>query len=333
MGFLLRWLEEKIEIVRAVGGVLWSYGIGILWGFVLGASENDAWQFFILIGLTLLIMPLSLRRLWVEARDALPVFGISVGSLMASALLIQSFFSTEVTPLFIAVWTGGTPNLLAVGKAMDFPPSAILQANLSDMMLGSMYFGVILLVRAFRSDPHMQPRKAFSFKGGTWALIVSFVWSGFLALVASRQWISLPWIFGFLGIGALILGQVPILHRKAAQAAPWADAFIYAFCIGLGSRVQGIKAFSIFESMIFWRASLMLVTFLVLYYGLTFRYPWGMRVAISLGCIFSPAFVPAGMRALRASSYEGVGVLYGTLGYALANPLALTWAWVLERFS
>ncbi|MGQ9863067.1 MAG: hypothetical protein ACUVRD_01080 [Bacteroidia bacterium] len=333
MGFLLRWLEEKLQLVRAIGGVLWSYGVGILWGFVLGTSENDAWQFFILVGLTLLIMPLSLRRLWVEARHALPVFTVSVGSLLISALVVQLFVSTRVTPLFIAVWIGGTPNLLAVGKAMNLPASLILQANLSDMVLGSIYFGGILLMRAFRPEPPKQLRRPFSFLKGIPALGVGFAWAGFLALMASQQWLSLPWILGLLGIGALALGQIPVLHRKAAQALPWADAFIYAFCIGLGSRVHELTELSIFQSPIFWQASLILVAFLGLYHGLTYRYPWGMRVAISLGCIFSPAFVPAGMRALRASAYEGIGVLYGTLGYALANPLALVGAFVLEGFS
>ena len=103
------------------------------------------------IAIPLLLFSANLQEVKKLSKTVLKSFG----SLILSAIIVSSLvfyiyarnmeFGAEFSGMAIGLYTGGTPNLNAIGNIFGLTAEAISSANLSDMIIGAVFY-VFLLV-------------------------------------------------------------------------------------------------------------------------------------------------------------------------------------------
>lgn len=155
----------KIDRIAKLGTIVLAYGLGLLIGNIgvlpddIGVVQNAMTTFTVPVALPLLFFSLNLGSWRTLAKK-------SVLSLLAAmiAVIVGSFatfliFGQHVGPegwkaggMLVGVYTGGTPNLAAIGNALAVDPSTYVAVHGSDVVVGAvlLLFLVSLAPRIFR---------------------------------------------------------------------------------------------------------------------------------------------------------------------------------------
>ena len=137
--------------------VVQCYAIGILLrnsGFfpvneLLAETFRDL---SILLAIPLLLFSTDLRRWWKEARKATLAFGLCVVSGVVASMLWALVFRYSlpdiwrIAGMLVGVYTGGTPNMNAIGLALGVPDAEILYLNGADIFCGGLFLLFLLSV-------------------------------------------------------------------------------------------------------------------------------------------------------------------------------------------
>jgi len=154
------WLCSKIKFLDIIGPVVVCYVLGIIIGNIGIFPENI---FEIQDLLTILVIPLALPliffsmnlRGWGRKTGVIikAFFGALIAVLIASTvtfLIFQPHVGDEawkVGGMLIGVYTGGTPNLAAIGTALDISSTQYLAVHASDVVVGGIF--LLLLISVF----------------------------------------------------------------------------------------------------------------------------------------------------------------------------------------
>ena len=109
------------------------------------------------IALPLLLFSLDIKRWLKLAKEGLLSLILGVSSLLivvvAGYFLFENYIidAWKVAGMLVGVYTGGTPNLAAIGTALDVPPNIFILTNTYDMVLGSfcLFFLLTIAQRVF----------------------------------------------------------------------------------------------------------------------------------------------------------------------------------------
>lgn len=160
-------LARRYRAVQAIGPVLVCYIFGVLlgnqpWLSIDPKATEVASGLSIALAIPLMVFSLDIRGWLRLARSTLISFGLAVLAVLlvaaAGGLLFGSRVegSPQIAGMLVGVYTGGTPNMAAIGFALGVDSEVFGMLNVADMMLGAIYL-VFLFTLAARVFGRLLP--------------------------------------------------------------------------------------------------------------------------------------------------------------------------------
>ena len=165
---------RRWTLLARLSPVVLCYAAGIVVGnlgvMTTGAAEvaDLATAATVALAIPLLLFGADLRRWARLARPTMISFGLAVVAIVVTAIVASLIFDDvggagpEVAGMTVGVYTGGTANMGAIGRALQVPEATFVALNAADVLLGAIYLLVLLTVAkrvlstflpAFRHQP------------------------------------------------------------------------------------------------------------------------------------------------------------------------------------
>jgi uncharacterized membrane protein len=351
-------ISRRVPQVKWLSPVLLCYAAGLLIGVfqlfpVDEALVGNLRDGSILLGIPLLLLSTDFRALRGQARSLVLAFFLCVGCGLISCLLTGWLAvgwvpeTWRLSGMLVGLYTGGTPNLNAIGLALQADEALILYLNGADIILGGLFllfllsfaqrvYGMILPVRtpAFtagqKSPPSRQsPSRTSFFLGMGITLLIVLISAGL------TYW----WTGGIEAISILLLllttlsllaSLVPSI-RTLPGTQLMGDYCLLIFCVALGmladfSELAGQGSKILLYTGIVFGGTIVLQ----LIAGALFKIDRDTLIITSTAALYGPVFVPQVAGAIRAPHLLFGGLATGLLGYAIGNYLGLGVAWLLQ---
>ena len=333
----------------------------------ISSVQDTIMSIAIPLALPLLLFSLDIKR-WIKlAKEALLSLVLGVSSLII--VLVAGFFlfkdhiteSWKIAGMLSGVYTGGTPNLAAVGTALDVSPNTFVLVNTYDMVLGSICL-LFLLTGAQKLFNKVLPHFNESHEKFRLKKVVkeNEGIDNYLGMLTKRGIIQLG---KALCLSILILGVsfgISLLVPKSAQTVTIILSITtLGLLLGLINSISSIEktfqlgmyfiiVFSLVVASMADLRSMFQIDFLHLFLYVAFTVFGSMIVHVFLSWVFkvdsdttiitisaltfSPPFVPVVASALKNKEIIITGITSGILGYAFGNYLGVGLAYFLKGF-
>ncbi len=358
-------MTKRIPFLDWLSPVMWSYFFGMVLGNLpaLGLDPKLSSTF------TEISVPLAIPLLlfsteftaWVRhARTAAFSFLLAVVSVMVMAFLGARIFASatdeswKVAGMLVGVYTGGTPNLLSIGLALDVRESTYILVNASDVVASGMYLLFLftlakpLLSRflppfpeASTAQPPAEDLLALGREPSSRRLLARDMGLGLL--------LSLLILGAGVGISQLVIGGLSVaiviltITTLGIAASFWprirrlrgsyalGDYFILLFSVAIGT-LTDFSSLVQSGSAIFALTATVVFGAVVLHYLLAglFRIDVDTAIITSVAAVFGPAFIPPIAEVLKNRQVLLSGLTTGLVGYAVGNYLGLALAYWLR---
>lgn len=351
-----QWLEKRVRVVSVIGSVALCYLIGFAIGNTPGVPVDSQLAMnlstaSVAFAIPLLLFSLDFRAWLRQAPQTLLAFFWVIVAVCAATALARPIFadrvedSAKVAGMLVGVYTGGTPNLAAVGKALGVSNETFVMVNAADVLVSAPYFlflvtigpgvfGRILATTvavedSITSDQETHVRSSHVVVG--LALAAICVAAG---LGISR--ISPPGIpeeaVAILAITTAAIGLSFFPRVRALEGTFEAGNYILLiFCVTIGTIADFAE---VIRSSGWIIAYVAVVIFTALFLHVALCRLSGIdrdtTVITSTAALFGPAFIgPVSVRLGNRAIFVS-GLMSGLVGYAVGNYLGLFVAWVLS---
>ncbi len=369
------YLCHRSKAADKMGPAALCYAVGILFSLagLLRDEERGALELMmnvtVPLSIPLLLFSMDLRRWLRLAGPTLLSFVLMLFSALAASFLGYLLLrhklddAWKVAGMLIGVYTGGTPNLNAIGLGLKADQSLIILTNTSDMLMGVPWLVFILTAAKSvmgRFLPPFRPAAVPSGKpGGDICYSEETSFSDYTSMFKKENLAGLSKGLGLglavFALGAVVFSFTPQAYNMAAlmltittlglaasmsakvrrlpctfQAGQY---LILVFCVAVGALAD-------FERLVTAAPVVLLYTGLVMYgswllhmfLSALFRIDVDTVIITSVAAIFSPPFVPVAASALKNKEVVFSGLAAGLAGYALGNYLGITFAHLLKAF-
>lgn len=348
-----------------LGPVFLCYAAGILLSFVLPASgmAMTLSELLVPLAIPLILFSCNVAVLRKLARPMLTSFGLNGVAVIIAATLGFFIFRNligqagPIAAMLTGLYTGGTPNMMAIGLALNVPSDTIVLANTADMIAGGVYFLLILsvgrtllgrvlkpycpvlapsrleeddeLVRRYM--PEKQPLSLAMLRPLAGAMGLA------LACLAVSAGVALL-LTGSLHVAVVMLGVttlgVACSFNRRVRSCPGTyqigQYLIYMFSLAIGLSFD-LSALNGSALLLF--ALLLLVQFGAVGLHLLLcrwaRVDRDTMIITSIAGIFGPAFIAPTAAALNNDEVLLPGLACGILGYGLGNYLGIGLGYLL----
>ena len=351
--FLARRLALQGYLPAWLSPVVLCYALGIILSnlrlFPLdNGLSNTFTEFTIIMAIPLMLYSTNLPQWLRHARGSLFSFLLCAFSgLLATALAAFLFHNKipdawRISGMLVGIYTGGTPNMQAIGLALEAPQETIILLNAADILLGGIYllfltswapraYSALLRPFHWESEKEETPTeqdepKPFNYKDSGIAIALTV---GIIGLSVGSCWL----IFGSLSNVAFILLMLTTLSI-AASFAPKVrmlentfesgEYFLLMFCVALGLLADFSEIIAQGADIVSYTAVALLGTILLhLLLAYLFRIDRDTMLFTSVAAIYGPAFI--GQIAIVTGNRKLVvsGIAMGLLGYAIGNYLGI----------
>ena len=155
------WYEQKSKWSKWLSAIVLCYLVGILIRNLSSIPVNDglAQNFTegsIAIAIPLLLFGTRLKQTLRSSRSALISFALCIFAGLLSCFLAALIFTDQVEDswkiggMLVGIYTGGTPNMQAIGLALQVEQETIILLNAADIVTGGLY---LILLTSFL--PHL----------------------------------------------------------------------------------------------------------------------------------------------------------------------------------
>ena len=351
---------KKSLVLRGLGPVFLCYLLGFLLQFILpvsGAAMSVA-EILVPLAIPLILFGAQFSHLKTVAKPMIRSLLLSIFSISAISLAGYSLFqnkvenASDISGMLVGLYTGGTPNLMAIGMALEVPETTIILTNTADLVAGGIYFLLLLSIipRLYRHFlPSFPESPAFSpdvMKYGevsykdTHTTIKSYLLLFLLTILSLGLSAGVAILFtGTLHVAIIMLGVTTLgvagsFHKKIRQI-PGSYTFgkylilMFSFAIGLSfdlSSITGDTWNLLFLLFFVQFGTIILHTLL----SALFRIDRDTTIIASTACIFGPAFIIPVADALKNKAIILPGLVLGIVGYAMGNYLGIFMAYILN---
>lgn len=347
------WLHNKW-----LSPVVLSYGAGLLTGALLPGSIEPALatplsEGSILLAIPLLLFGTRLNQIRQKTGTALLAFVLCVGSGFLVSLFAGLYFhgsfpeSTPVSAMLVGLYTGGTPNMQAIGMGLGVSDETIIMVNAADVVSGGLYllvltsigpwlFGKILPIQPpLREETQVLTEEPFQIGNAIRAFVLSLIIV--LISVGSIRLITgsldkVSWII-------LILTSLGIMASRNQTVQSWkgiypiAHYFLLVFCLALGTLADFRQIASQGGPVIAMTFVVMTATILLhLLLSRILKIDRDTFMITSTAALFGPAFIGQIAGVLKNPGIIVQGMFTGLLGYALGNYLGFLLYWLTDLF-
>lgn len=333
----------------------------------IGSVQDTVMSIAIPLALPLLLFSLDIKR-WIKlAREALLSLVLGVSSLVI--VVIAGYFllkdhiaeSWKVAGMLIGVYTGGTPNLAAIGTALKVSPNTFVLTNTYDMVLGSICLLFLLtgaqklfnriLPHFNENHQHFKLKKVIQENEGIDNYIGMLTGKGFvqlskamglsililavsfgISLLVPKSTQTVTIILSITTLG-LVLGTFKSISsiEKTFQLGMY---FIIVFSLVVASMANLRSMFQIDFLHLFLYVAFAVFGSMIVHVFLSwiFRVDSDTTIITITALTFSPPFVPVVAAALKNKEIIITGITSGILGYAFGNYLGVALAYFLKGF-
>lgn len=321
----------------------------------------------ILIAIPLLLFSLDLRRWLRLAPEALKSLILGVVSLIivifAGYLWLGDTIPEgwKVAGMLVGVYTGGTPNLVAIATALKVSPTVFILTNTYDMVLSALVL-IFLMTTAQRvfnlflvhfsdTKKHKAVCKVIRETEGVDNYLGMLSWKSFRELLAAMG-ISLVIVAISFGTGLLVpkeiqttiiiltlttLGLLASLIKRIntiEHTFQFGMYFIIVFSLVIATMADLRAMFSIEFLNLFLFIAVAIFGSIIVHVGLSriFKADTDTTIITITALTFSPPFIPAVAASIRNKEVILTGIANGLIGYAIGNYLGVSIAYILKGF-
>ena len=265
-------IVKRNKLAGMVGPVILCYAVGLIVGNIPNSPVNTTLSQTVseaMVPLAISLMLLSTRFMaWLKyAKQTAKSFALAVVAVLVSSFAVSAYFHLQemgvedvwkLSGMMVGVYTGGTPNLAAIGTGLGISNETFIILNACDLMLSALYLVLLLSVAqkvALKFLPSFVPRETddrdetfhyqrlqqmtskrkiglslLSAFGISAAIVGASI--GFALLVTGE--LSAPAVIlgvTTLSIGASFIKKVRFLPRTYE----FGEYFLLVFCMGIGS--------------------------------------------------------------------------------------------------
>lgn len=350
------WLEKRVRVVGIVGSVALCYVIGFVIGNAPMVSADSELALNLSTASVALAIPLLLFSLdfsgWLKQapKTLLAFLWVVVAVCIATAVARPIFAervadSAKVAGMLVGVYTGGTPNLAAVGKALGVSNETFVMVNAADVLVSAPYFLFLITVgpevfgRILGASPSAERAESTARD--------SLVRPGH---VLSGLGLAAVCVAAGVGVSELSPGGMPDEAVAILAITTLAIAFSFSdrvralrgtfeagnyilliFCVTIGTIADFGEVIRSSGWMIAY-VGVVIFTSLALHVALCrlSSIDRDTTVITSTAALFGPAFIgPVSVRLGNRAVFVS-GLMSGLVGYAVGNYLGLFVAWVLS---
>ncbi len=369
-------LFQKYVIVQKIGTVLIAYLVGIvmaLSGLFPSPSESvemrtlQDWFMNITVPLAIPLMLFNCNfKLWTKSLPkTFTALICGLIAIVASVIISYLVFKSskiqdlpDLSALMVGIYTGGTMNFAAIGKALNIDPNLLI-TSLTFEMLITFPFIVFLIAGGFRIFRKLLP---YSDKSITVEINGEDLENGsfesykgmFKKNTFSKTLIGLGLSFLFMVIGAglslLITGKlnelVVILTittlgilasfnqkvRELPKTFELGMFFILIFSIVVASQFN-IQAINNEVFNVFWFVLVVLCLSIFVHFLLCrlFKVSGDLFTVAIVGMLCSPPFIPPIVGAMKNKKVLISGIVIGLIGYAVGTYLGVLMSLILPN--
>lgn len=354
--------EQKYRIIQWIGAVVICYVSGMLLGNLPFLEINTAIfhtlsEASVSLAIPALLFSAKLSNAWKHTRQAILSFtlcaiAVSISGTVASWLLAGNITDAwKLSGMLIGVYTGGTPNMSAIGKALAVDEELFILVNSADILLSGVYF-IFLITIGQRSLQLFLPKTVLAtgpdeqeseaafgrlplptkFKNIIKTLGLTFL---ILLTAAGISWfftggLSAPLVILVLTSLGLAASFIPAISRMEGSYQT-AHYLLLIFALSIGVLADFSKLISASPAVFLYAAFVMSAAVALHYLLAAFlRIDTDMVMITSTAAIFGPAFVGPVAGSIHNRQIIVAGITTGMLGYAVGNYLGLAIAYLLR---
>ena len=370
LGFPIIVIEivKRNKLAGMVGPVILCYGVGLVVGNLPDSPVNTQLSQTVaeaMVPLAISLMLLSTRFMaWLKyAKQTAKSFALAVIAVLVSSFAVSAYFHLQemgvddvwkLSGMMVGVYTGGTPNLAAIGTALGISNEVFIVLNACDLMLSALYLILLLSVAqkmALKFLPSFVPKEkhdrdeTFHYQrvermastktlARAWSL--AFLLStgilgasiGFSIVIDGK--ITAPSVIlavTTLSIAASFVKKIRFLPRTYE----FGEYFLLVFCMGIGSISNYTEMLQASPNVLLYVTCVFVGT-LAIHFLLSwmFRIDADTTLITSVAGIFGPAFIGPVASVLKNKDIVVSGLTTGLVGYAIANYLGLGMAQVFH---
>ncbi|MEO1653958.1 MAG: DUF819 family protein, partial [Bacteroidota bacterium] len=251
----------------------------------------------------------------------------------------------KISGMLIGVYTGGTPNLNAIGLSLGIDSEIFVIMNAGDLLFGGIWL-VFLLSLAQKSYELFLPKSQIQAKDwqGEQSL-ESFRWSSALvalglSLAILGLALGVSWLFFqkveevvvILSITSLgVLASLSPRVRALEGSYLLGNYLLMVFCLAIGSIVNLEKLLMSGGVILAYIGMVMLGAIVI--HGLLaylFKIDADTVIITSTAGLYGPAFIAPISKTLGNPYLLPLGIATALLGYGLANYYGIAWAYLLK---
>jgi uncharacterized membrane protein len=358
---LCRWSK----VFKFISPIIICYLAGIITGNTLQQWLNKAmltttYELSVCLAIPVLLFSSNFFRWLRHSRVTFLSFIFAVLSVVAGSVISFYIFrhnipgANKISGMLIGVYTGGTPNMSAIGLALDVKEEIFLLLNSADIFFCAFYFIFLITVAkkllSFFLPPYRDYEshsanitgpatgtKAISPDKRTLTVFISIILSS-LILAAAFAISILLWHKVVTPVVILVITTLGIAFSFSKKIYTLEGTFdtaeylllIFAVAVGTMADFGELLASS---SLIFYYLGTMLGISIVLHIVLAaiFRIDTDTLIITSTAGIFGPAFIGPVADGIRNRQVIVPGITMGLLGYAIGNYLGIAVSFLLKQ--
>lgn len=350
---------KKSGVGKWLSPVVLCYGVGIVLGNLAFLDldvvlSTQMMEFSIVMAIPLLLFSTNIFKWLPHAGSSLLSFVLCVLSGLLSTSLVAFFFRNQmadgwmVAGMLVGIYTGGTPNMQAIGLALQVDQEMIILLNAADIFCGGLFlifltsvahtvFGKLLSDFEWKEGerplPELNLEQQIVWKNSLLAIGLT------LLIIGASVGLTFA-IFGDLSKTSfliLALTTFSILATFVPKVQRWqgtfetGEYFLLMFCVALGmlADFQQIMAHGgdvLLYTALALASTILLHTFL----AYLFRIDRDTFMITSTAALYGPAFIGQIASVIGNKTLVLSGMVLGLLGYAIGNYLGISLAYLLE---
>ncbi len=361
LGFpaLAQYGVKRSKLIHKLGPVVLCYLFGILlvnaFRFPVHRPESILFtQFTVVLAIPLLLFSTDFLHWLRHAKNTALSIAIAFGSVLIfssiGAFLLSGKVeeSGKIAGMLVGVYTGGTPNMSAIGLALSVKEETFVLINAIDLIFGAIYLIFLMSVAqkllgkflpSSRKDKSASESFVTEATANKTSIQYILVATGLSALTVAIG-IGLSFLlFGEIKIALVILAittlSIACSFSKRVRTLPCSfdtgQYILLMFCVAIGTLVD-IDELLVASPNIFLFVGLVMFGTIIFHYLLAsvFKIDVDTVLITSTGAIYGPAFVGPIAGVLKNRDAVVTGLTAGLLGYAVGNYLGIGLAMLLK---
>ncbi|MCB0561027.1 MAG: DUF819 family protein [Lewinellaceae bacterium] len=359
--FVSRRLHSQKRLPPWLSPVVLCYALGIILSnfrfFPLDNKLSTAiTEITIILAIPLLLYGTRLNEWFGHARSTLISFCLCVAAGLASTTVAAFVYASRLdstwrlSGMLVGIYTGGTPNMQAIGLALGASQESIILLNAADVLIGGIYLLFLtsfapkvyrLFLAPFKGegpeesnlDVLAEDNARINYRDSLKAIVLTLAIIGItlgicrLAFGNLENIAFIMLLLTTLSIGASFAGRV----RRWENTFETGEYFLLMFCVALGMLADFSEILAQGPDVITFSIFAFLGTVLLHLLGAAlFRIDRDTVLFTSVAALYGPAFIGqiASITGNRQLIFSGIAV--GLLGYAIGNYLGIGLAYGLR---